>query len=411
MQAEIVTIGTELLLGEIVDTNSAWIAQQLTTIGLNLYYTTTVGDNLTRITDVLTRALERADVVITTGGLGPTVDDMTREGVAAATGRDLYLDESLLEEIRAMFGQRGHQMTSNNDRQARLPRGAEIIHNPVGTAPCFAVEQGDRLIISLPGVPSEMRYLMEHEVLPLLKRRFGLAEVIKSRVVRTCGIGESAADALIPDLMVLTNPSVGTRAHPGQTDIVITAKANSEAEAAALIAPVEAQIRERLGFRVFGVDQDTIAGAVARDLATTGLSLALVELTTEGELAQQMADASRAHRGTFGGALVVSDQSALVRGLSLEEPLDDAFPSQSWADSAASAARARFGADLALAILGPLNPGSPDAGEAYLALATPDGIRAGEARRTREGTIGRWSLIYAGMDLVRAYLLAGNKQH
>jgi nicotinamide-nucleotide amidase len=406
VQAEIVTIGTELLLGEIVDTNSAWIAQRLTTIGLNLFYTTTVGDNLGRITDVLRRALDRADVVITTGGVGPTVDDMTREGVAAATGRELYTDEALLEEIRAMFGSRRWQMTSNNDRQARLPRGAEVIHNPVGTAPAFAVEENGKIIISLPGVPHEMRYLMEHEVLPLLGRRFGLVQVIKSRTVRTCGIGESAADALIPDLMELTNPTVGTRAHPGQTDIVITAKADSDAEAEALIAPVEAQIRERLGFRVFGVDQDTVAGVVARDLAAAGMSLAIVELTTQGELALQLAGAAQTYAGSWAGGLVVSDLASLVRGLGLAAGDDaDPFPGQAWAARAAAAVRERFGADLGLAILGPAKAGAPDAPDAFMALATPSGVVHDEPRRTREGAIGRWSLIYGGMDMVRRYLL------
>lgn len=410
MQAEIVTIGTELLLGEIVDTNSAWIAQQLTTIGLNLFYTTTVGDNLGRITDVLRRALERADVVITTGGLGPTVDDMTREGVAAATGRDLYLDQSLLEEIRAMFGRRHATMTSNNDRQARLPVGADIIHNPVGTAPCFSVEQNGKIIISLPGVPHEMRYLMEHEVLPLLGRRLGSHQVIKSRIVRTCGIGESAADALIPDLMALSNPTVGTRAHPGQTDIVITAKADTEAEAATLIAPIEAQIRERLGFRVFGVDQDTVAGVVMRALAAAGKSLAVVELTTQGELSLQLAEAARIYPDSWAGGLVIADEEGLVRVLGQQEgsTQEDEFPSRSWADLAAEGIRDRLGADLGLAIIGPRVPGAEGAADAYLALATPEGTLRDEPRRTREGAFGRWSLIYAGMDMVRRYLTPGD---
>lgn len=211
MQAEIVTIGTELLLGEIVDTNSAWIAQQLTGIGLDLLYTTTVGDNLGRITKVLAQSLERSDVVITTGGLGPTVDDMTRQGVAAATGCALVLDDGLVEEIATYFGRRGFQMTDNNRRQAFIPSGARIIHNPVGTAPCFAVEHGAHLIICLPGVPHEMRHLMETEVIPLLRERFGLLGVIQSRVLRTCNIGESAVDAQIDDLMTGANPTVGTR--------------------------------------------------------------------------------------------------------------------------------------------------------------------------------------------------------
>jgi nicotinamide-nucleotide amidase len=402
VQAEIVTIGTELLLGEIVDTNSAWIAQQLTTIGLNLFYTTTVGDNLHRLTDVLRRALDRADVVITTGGLGPTADDLTREGVAAATGRELYLNEELLEEIRAMFGRRRHAMTSNNDRQARLPEGAEIIHNPVGTAPCFAVEEQGKLMISLPGVPHEMRYLMENEVLPLLARRFGLHEVIKSRVVRTCGIGESAVDALIPELMLLSNPTVGTRAHPGQTDVVITAKADSEAEAESLIAPVEATIRERLGFRVFGIDQETVSGVILRKLAEAGQSLAILELTTQGELALALADSASAWPGTFAGGMVVTDLAGVQRATGVRLEGQTAL-TQGWADAAAAAVRERLGADLGLALVGPANP-AEEGQEVFLALATPAGLVREEPRRTRAGAWGRWSLIYSGLDMVRRYL-------
>jgi len=305
-----------------------------------------------------------------------------------------------------MFGRRHAQMTSNNDRQARLPVGAEVIHNPVGTAPAFAVEEGGKIIICLPGVPSEMRYLMEHEVLPLLARRFGLREVIVSRTLRTCGIGESAADALIPDLMTLSNPTVGTRAHPGQTDIVITAKGDTRAEAEALIGPVEAQLRQRLGFRVFGIDQDTIAGVVSRDLQSAGLRLAVVELTTQGELSLQMGEAARQYPGAWAGGAVVADRPSLVQALGLHEDPDLEFPSQVWADRAAEAVRDRFSAQLGLAIIGPMHGGGPDTPDAYLALATPMGLVQDEPRRTREGAIGRWSLIYAGMDMVRHYLAA-----
>ena len=301
MQAEIVTIGTELLLGEIIDTNSAWIAQKLTTIGLNLFYTTTVGDNLQRITDILRNSLERSQVVIATGGLGPTVDDMTRQAVANATDRELYRDEDLVKEITCHFGRRGYTMTDNNFRQAYLPAGARVIHNPVGTAPAFAVEQGDHMIICLPGVPFEMQYLMENEVLPYLREHFGLTGVIRSRTVRTCGIGESAIDARITELMNLSNPSVGTRAHFGQTDVQITAKADSEQEATDLIEPVEAELRARLGAYVFGVDQQTLADVVTELLADAGLRLAVVETVTQGELAQQLGNASQGAATLAGG--------------------------------------------------------------------------------------------------------------
>lgn len=408
MQAEIVTIGTELLLGEIVDTNSAWIAQQLTTIGLNLFYTTTVGDNLGRITDVLKRALARCEVVITTGGLGPTLDDMTRQGVAAATDRELYLDEGLLEEIRAYFGRRRFQMPSNNDRQALLPRGAQVIRNPVGTAPAFCVEQDGRLIISLPGVPHEMRYLMEHAVLPLLGERYGLRARIKSRVLRTCGIGESAVGELIADLMERSNPTVGTRAHPGQTDVCITAKADTEAEALDLIAPVEADIRGRLGDRIFGVDQETLAGAVLAALGERGMSLATVENTSRGDLAQWCSQAASAAAGVWAGGLVVASRAHLERilGLPPAGQGDDSLASQELADAAALALCQRLGAEFGLAVLGPTDPAAADAPDAFFALQTPGGLVRSEPRRAREGAVGRAWLVNLALDLTRQHLLS-----
>ena len=178
MQAEIVTIGTELLLGKIVDTNAAYIAQQLATIGLDLYYKTTVGDNEGRITSVLQQALARSDVVITSGGLGPTVDDVTRQAVARAAGRELVLDEKLLAQIEARFARHGFTMSENNRRQAYIPQGAIPIENPVGTAPAFIVETEQGLIVSLPGVPRELKYLMETQVIPFLREKLQMGQVI-----------------------------------------------------------------------------------------------------------------------------------------------------------------------------------------------------------------------------------------
>jgi nicotinamide-nucleotide amidase len=406
LQAEIVTIGTELLLGEILDTNSAWIAQRLMTIGLNLFYTTTVGDNMPRMTQVLRQALERSEVVITTGGLGPTVDDMTRDAVAAATHRDLYLDEDLVREIAAYFGRRGFTMTDNNKVQARIPRGARIIHNPVGTAPCFAVEFEGRVIISLPGVPHEMRHLMETEVLPYLRAHFGLTNVIKSRTIRTCGIGESAVGAQIEDLMGLSNPTVGTRAHPGQTDLKITAKAESEAAAMALIAPIEADLRRRLGDFIFGVDEQTLSGVVARLLAERGQTLATVETTTRGELANQLAEAGLKVEALLGGVTVASEAGlAPALGLAPADVTAWGFPSQALADAAAQAVRARLGADYGLAVIGPFDPAKPDAPPVYFSLATPQGLVQGESRQGRAGPSGRGWLIHLASDMVRRQLL------
>jgi len=406
LQAEIVAIGTELLLGEIIDTNSAWIAQQLTTIGLNLYYTSTVGDNLARAADVLRQALARSDVVITTGGLGPTVDDVTREAVARATGRDLVLDEELLHEIACFFARRGSTMTVNNRKQATLPRGATVIHNPVGTAPAFAVEHEGHVIVCLPGVPHEMKYLMESDVLPFLRQRFGLHGVIKSRVLRTCGIGESAIDSQIADLMQLANPTVGTAAHPGQTDVRITAKAESQEKADALIAPIEAELRARIGEYVFGVDHDTIGDVLAALLAERGMRLAVAETVTTGELAQWL---SRAPHGAeaFAGGTVLPSPEALQATLGVRRQViaRHGYPSQEVADAASEAVRRNHAADLGLSVIGPADPAAPDAPPVYFALATENAVLRAESRQGRAGASGHGWLMHLALDLVRRHLL------
>jgi len=290
MHAEVITTGTELLLGETIDTNSAYIARALRGIGLNLYYLITVGDNEQRMAEMLEQALERSDVVITTGGLGPTVDDVTRQAVARATHRELVLMPELLDDIEAFFSQIGRQMTENNRRQAYIPAGATPIRNPVGTAPCFIVQDRRGIVISLPGVPREMEFLMQTEVLPYLSRQLG-TRVIRARIIRTCAIGESTIDSLIDDLEEMSNPTVGLAAHPGQTDVRITAKGKTEEEVNALIATTEAQIRERLGDVIFGVDDETLEGVVAQALIETDQSVAIVESHTEGFIAGQLQQA------------------------------------------------------------------------------------------------------------------------
>jgi nicotinamide-nucleotide amidase len=275
MNAEIITIGTELLLGEIVDTNSAYMSRELRNIGVNIYYRTTVGDNVERIANAVRIALSRADVVITTGGLGPTVDDMTRQAVAAATDRELEFRPELFEQIRTYFAQIGAAMSDNNRVQAYIPAGSIPIYNRTGTAPCFVVETGQGTVISLPGVPREMKDILAVSVIPYLRERTGGVGIIKARVLRTAGIGESQIDARIGDLETWSNPTVGLAAHTGQTDIRITARADSEAEADALIAQAEAIIRERVGEHIYGVDKDLLEDAFLKVLRDRGLKLAV----------------------------------------------------------------------------------------------------------------------------------------
>ena len=289
MRAEIVSVGSELLLGQIVDTNAAFIARQLALLGLDLFRKTTVGDNLGRVAAALETALGRAEVVITTGGLGPTEDDVTREAVARATGRELVFHPELLDDIEAFFRARGLPLSASNRKQAYVPRGALPLQNPVGTAPCFIVEEGDRTLIVLPGVPREMEHLLLTRALPHIRARYGLQAAIVSRLVRVAGIGESRVGELLADLMVKAgNPTVGTMAHPGQVDVRIAAKGADEAAARALIVPVEAEVRSRLGDTVFGADRESLEGVVAARLADQGQRLALVEIGTGGLVSERL---------------------------------------------------------------------------------------------------------------------------
>jgi nicotinamide-nucleotide amidase len=279
INAEIVAIGTEILLGEITDTNSVHIARLLRDIGVNLYYMTSVGDNEQRIANAIRMALSRAQIVITCGGLGPTIDDMTRQGVAIATDRGLVFHQDLLDKIAERFANFRAHMTENNQRQAYLPDNAIVIENPVGTAPSFIVEHKGSVVISVPGVPREMKYLMTEAVIPYLQEHFKLGSgIIKARVLRTAGIGESMLDNQIgTDLLQASNPTVGLAAHTGQVDIRITAKANDEAQADSMIAVVESQLREKIGRYIFGVDQETIETVLVKLLADNHLTVAISE--------------------------------------------------------------------------------------------------------------------------------------
>ncbi|MBI2554280.1 MAG: CinA family nicotinamide mononucleotide deamidase-related protein [Candidatus Rokubacteria bacterium] len=290
MQAEIVSVGSELLLGQIVDTNSAVIGRHLATIGLDLYYKTTVGDNLNRLTAVLRQALARSEVVITTGGIGPTADDVTRAAVAAATDRPLEFSERLMAQIEAFFRARGFKLSPSNRRQAFIPQGAIPVENPVGTAPAFIVEVGERCVITLPGVPREMEHLLVTRVLPYLRDRYGLKGEIRLRVLKVVGLGESRIGELLTDFMEKgRNPTVGTLAHLGQVDVRIAAK-GSEAEAAQrLIEPVEAQIRERLGDLIFGVDAETLESVISAQVRRLGARVAVAEWGSGGVVAERLA--------------------------------------------------------------------------------------------------------------------------
>jgi nicotinamide-nucleotide amidase len=418
VHAEIVVTGTELLLGEIVDTNSTTMSRLLRDIGLDLYYKSTVGDNQERTAAVLRTALERSDIVLVSGGLGPTVDDVTRQAVSDVTGRPLIFRQDLFDQIAARFARFGRQMTENNRRQAYVPEGAIAIENPVGTAPAFIVEDERGTIICLPGVPREMEYLMKERVIPYLRARLGQAATIKAKILRTCAIGESQIDALIGDLMIGRNPTVGLAAHAGQVDVRITAKAASEAEADQLIAPVEADLRARLGKAIYGEGTETLEEVVARLLAERGMTLALVDNVTEGEVGDRL-------RSTPNAGVLISEEQpvgedalAASNGIGLV-PDHAAGGPQAAAEYLAARTRADAGASLGLAVFGVIQQEEDARPLAYLSLSddaqtitrlfrffTPRvPLDKGDLQGGGEDKLARRWLSTRALDLVRRYLI------
>ena len=386
MQAEIVMIGTELLLGEIVDTNATMFAKALRDIGMDLLYKTTVGDNEDRIVSVLDIALDRSDVILTSGGIGPTVDDMTRLCVARATGRKLVYSKELENQIASRFRNFGREMADNNKRQAYIPEGAMPLENPMGTAPCFLSEdaKGRGCVISLPGVPRELDYMLHEVVIPILIDRMGGRKVTKVRVLRTCAVGESSVDRVIGDLMTERNPTVGLAAHAGQTDVRVTAKADTEEEADALIAPMEAELRKRLGVAIYGTGKETVAEVVGNLLREKGMTIGVVDTLTDGQIVREFEESGAGDVVVAHGETDIGEQ---------EDP-------RALTEAMARATAPEGGVGLAL--VGPYKGGAT-----FMAVygSDPQARICIESRRFQDSDhIRRW-LVIQGLDLVRRAVL------
>lgn len=286
--AEILTIGTELLLGEIVDTNTQYLARKLRDAGIDLYWTTTVGDNEARIAEAVRYALQRSVIVICTGGLGPTVDDVTREGIARALGVELEFREELWAQIQERFARFKRTPSENNKRQAYVPQSAQVLENAVGSAPAFLVEREGKVVISMPGVPSEMEYILEHGVQPYFEKHFGKAGIILTRVLHTAGVPESQIDEAIADLEKLNNPTVGLSAHAGAVDVRLTAKAEGRQRAEAMLGELEVKVRDRLSDAIYGVDGESLARSVLNVIAERKQTLAVIEKGLNGHLVKAL---------------------------------------------------------------------------------------------------------------------------
>ena len=387
--AEIITIGTELLLGETADTNTRHIARVLRGLGVDLYRAQTIGDNAARITTTVQEALRRAEIVITTGGLGPTVDDPTRQALADAAGTQLEFHPELWEQIRARVARYGRTPTENQKRQAYIPKGALVIENSVGTAPAFIMElsarpeRGDEpggragVVITLPGVPREMETLLAEAVVPYLQQRFHLHAVIQVRTLHVSGMGEAAIDELVGDLETLANPTVGLTAHSGIVSIRIAAKAETTDDAQALIAPIEADLRARLGDNLFGADEDTLESVALAAVAARTWNLVTVEIGSGNTLAERLA---------------ASGQPAFVRGTYEEGPTTPRL------DEAVQRGIREYAASAGLGLL--LRQSSAQA-EIELCLITPRGKQ--DRRLTYGGhpaNAARWA-VNSALDWLR----------
>jgi nicotinamide-nucleotide amidase len=322
MRAELVSIGTELLLGAITDTNATYLAQRLALLGIDCYFVSAVGDNQTRLVEVLNRAWQRSDLIVTTGGLGPTGDDLTREAIAEMLHEAPYVVPELEANLRTFFTRRGAPMPERNIKQATLIPSATTLDNPVGTAPGWWVEQntpaGRRVIVSMPGVPYEMKRMWEHEVETRLRAE-SVASIV-SRTLKVLGHGESAVEEMVADLMRGSNPTLAPYAKQDGIHLRITAKASTSSEAVALIEPMEAQVRERLGDSIYGVDDDTLPGVIGRLAEKRGTRFATVEVGARaaGSLSQPLGVAM----GWQGGVALRSLDEAEgfgIRGTSLRE--------------------------------------------------------------------------------------------
>ena len=407
--AELIAVGTELLLGNIANTDAQMISQGLSQLGINVYYHTVVGDNPQRVRQAVDIARGRADILITTGGLGPTCDDLTKVAVAQAFGKELVYHEPSAQRIRERFAQRGTPVTENNFQQAMVPEGCTVLDNDWGTAPGVAFQADGTHVLMLPGPPRECAMMFRHRALPYLQK---LSDgVIASRTVKTFGIGESAAEALLRDLMnALHNPTLAPYAKPTGTELRITAHAPTREEALRLIAPVEERVKAILGDKVIGVDVDSLEEVCFALLKDRGLTVGTAESCTGGLLAKLLTDLPGSSAVFRGG--VVSYTTGVKAGLlGVPQDLLDRYGAVSpqVAEAMARGAKAALGCDIALSTTGVAGPDADDRGNpiglVYLGLAWGDQcrvteFRAGPVERERV----RRQAAQTALDLLRRHL-------
>lgn len=406
---EIISVGTELLLGNVINSDAQRLSQKLSELGLNVFYHTVVGDNPARLKQAVEIARNRADIIITTGGLGPTCDDLTKQTLAESFGKTLVLHEDIADELRQWFARRGQEMTENNIQQARLPEGCTVFPNACGTAPGCGFEADGKHVLMLPGPPSECMDMFEKQAKPYLS---ALSEgIIVSRTLKIFGMGESKLESLLRDEMnAMTNPTLAPYAKEGECELRITAKAECEDAARAMIAPVEERLRALLGDLIYGADVPNLETVVLNLLTERGMTMGTAESCTGGLIAKRMTDVPGAS-AVFKGGVVSYCNEIKQTALGVPREMLDEFGavSEPVAKAMAEGARKALGCDLAVAATGVAGPGSDEqgnpAGLVYVALATPDRTYARTLRLNGAGRERvRITATHHAFDLVRRFL-------
>ena len=382
MKAEIFSIGTELLMGELTDTNGSWIASQLPALGIQLQWVSIIGDNLEMLAEGFQRGLGRSDIIFTTGGLGPTQDDLTREAVALALGETPTVQPAAVDQLEKHFQGRGMTMPAHNIKQANLIPSAEFIPNPNGTAPGWWAQRKDRSIVCMPGPPGEMHPMWEKQVAPRLRQMVD-DQVTITRNVKTLGMSEAAIDEIMSEYFGWENPYLGIYSKADGIHLRVIARAKNEAQGRDMIAPVERAIVDRLGEYIWGYDDDTPEQSVGQALLKHGLTLATMESCTGGFLANSITDVPHSSVYFKGGVVGYGNEPKLATGVPPKIMARHGVISPETAEAMARAIREHLGADFGLGITGVPGPvemeGKP-VGQVYIAIAGPGGVRGFEMR-------------------------------
>jgi len=430
MKAELISIGTELLLGQVVDTNGAYLASRLGSLGIEVCYKSTVGDIEIEIEHALRQAFSRSEFIITIGGLGPTEDDLTKKVMARALGKSLVLDEEILHKIKSNFTSQGLSMPAANIKQAFIPQDTRVLKNSVGTAPGLIMREGKTIIVALPGPPWELRRIFEDQVVPFIEKEYPPKNLMVTKVLKTCGLKESEVDEKIKDIMTgqtpleaiekplsvdkaltgQTNPSIGLLAHPTGIDIRITVRGSDKSKLKQMIAGVESEIGHRLGQYIFGVDDQTLEQVVGFLLYMNKLTISVAESCTGGLVSHKLTNIPGSSNYYKGSVVAYSDQIK-KRSLGVDKKNLDEFGavSEQVAKQMARGVRKACKADLGLAITGIAGPtgGTHErpVGLVYIALAAGRKVKVKEHKFNGPREVIKEKAATAALDMLRRYLL------